>query len=170
MRFDNAYLTTSSCSPSRCSIITGRYPHNTGAPELHVRLPDEQVRFPELLREAGYYTVLSGKNHMFGNEDRAFDQITGGGGPGRSEDWVSHVRKRPKNKPFFFWFASTDAHRPWNITEEVIQYSPEDVVIPPYLVDTPITRDDLTGYYHEVSRFDHYVGLVTEELRKSGCA
>ena len=39
MRFDNAYLTTSSCSPSRCSIITGRYPHNTGAPELHVRLP-----------------------------------------------------------------------------------------------------------------------------------
>ena len=53
LRFDNAYLTTSSCSPSRCSIITGRYPHNTGAPELHVRLPDEQVRFPELLREAG---------------------------------------------------------------------------------------------------------------------
>ena len=69
MRFDNAYLTTSSCSPSRCSIITGRYPHNTGAPELHVRLPQEQVRFPELLREAGYYTVLSGKNHMFGNKE-----------------------------------------------------------------------------------------------------
>ena len=168
MRFDNAYLTTSSCSPSRCSIITGAYPHNTGAPELHVRLPDEQVRFPELLREAGYYTVLSGKNHMFGNKDRAFDQITGGGGPGRSEDWVSHVRKRPKNKPFFFWFASTDAHRPWNITEDVIQYSPKDVLIPPYLVDTPITRDDLTGYYHEVSRFDHYVGLVTEELKNQG--
>ena len=40
MRFDNAYLTTSSCSPSRCSIITGRYPHNTGAPELHVKLPE----------------------------------------------------------------------------------------------------------------------------------
>ena len=83
MRFDNAYLTTSSCSPSRCSIITGRYPHNTGAPELHVRLPQQQVRFPELLREAGYYTVLSGKNHMFANKDRAFDRITGGGGPGR---------------------------------------------------------------------------------------
>ena len=81
MRFDNAYLTISSCSPSRCSIITGRYPHNTGAPELHTKLPESQVRFPELLREAGYYTVLSGKNHMFGNKDRAFDRITGGGGP-----------------------------------------------------------------------------------------
>ena len=33
--FKNAYLTTSSCSPSRNSIITGRYPHNTGAAELH---------------------------------------------------------------------------------------------------------------------------------------
>ena len=32
MAFDNCYLAISSCSPSRCSIITGRYPHNTGAP------------------------------------------------------------------------------------------------------------------------------------------
>jgi arylsulfatase len=168
MRFDNAYLTTSSCSPSRCSIITGRYPHNTGAPELHVRLPQQQVRFPELLREAGYYTVLSGKNHMFGNKDRAFDRITGGGGPGKEEDWVGHVKNRPKDKPFFFWFASTDAHRAWSITKEAPKYDPKDVIIPPYLVDTPVTREDLTGYYHEVSRFDYYIGLVTAELKKQG--
>ena len=31
MLFHNAFLTASSCSPSRCSIITGRYPHNTDA-------------------------------------------------------------------------------------------------------------------------------------------
>ena len=168
MRFDNAYLTTSSCSPSRCSIITGRYPHNTGAPELHARLPQEQIRFPELLREAGYNSVLSGKNHMFGNKDRAFDQITGGGGPGKEEDWVGHIKDRPRDQPFFFWFASTDAHRGWGISEEAPQYEPKDVMIPPYLVDTPITREDLTGYYHEVSRFDYYVGLVTAELKKQG--
>ena len=168
MRFDNAYLTTSSCSPSRCSIITGRYPHNTGAPELHVRLPLKQVRFPELLHESGYYTVLSGKNHMFGNKDRAFDHITGGGGPGKEEDWVGHVKDRPKDKPFFFWFASTDAHRVWSITKEAPKYDPKDVIIPPYLVDTAVTREDLTGYYHEVSRFDYYIGLVTAELEKQG--
>lgn len=75
MRFDNAYLTTSSCSPSRCGIITGRYPHNTGAPELHAILPEAQIRFPELLRQAGYYTALAGKNHMFEDySDRAFDR------------------------------------------------------------------------------------------------
>ena len=168
MRFDNAYLTTSSCSPSRCSIITGRYPHNTGAPELHVKLPDTQVRFPELLREAGYYTVLSGKNHMFGNQDRAFDKITNGGGPGKEEDWVKHVQDRPKDKPFFFWFAASDAHRDWALNDDAPLYTNEDVVVPPYLVDTDKTREDLTGYYHEVSHYDHFIGLVTAELRKQG--
>jgi arylsulfatase len=168
MRFDNAYLTTSSCSPSRCSIITGRYPHNTGAPELHVKLPDAQVRFPELLREAGYYTVLSGKNHMFGNKDRAFDKITGGGGPGKEEDWVGHVQNRPKDQPFFFWFASSDAHRDWQKNDDAPLYGNDEVVVPPYLVDTEVTREDLAEYYHEVSRFDHHIGLVTAELKKQG--
>jgi len=170
MRFDNAYLTTSSCSPSRCSIITGRYPHNTGAPELHTKLPDEQMRFPELLREAGYYTVLAGKNHMFSSTegDRAFDKITNGGGPGGEEDWVEHVRERPKDKPFFFWFASNDAHRDWQESENAPGYGIKDVVVPPYLVDTENTRKDLASYYHEVSRFDHYIGLVTAELERQG--
>jgi arylsulfatase len=37
-------------------------------------------------------------------------------------------------------------------------------VIPPYLIDGPATREDLTGYYHEVSRFDYYIGQVVREL------
>ncbi len=168
MRFDNAYLTTSSCSPSRCSIITGRYPHNTGAPELHVNLPKTQVRFPELLREAGYYTVLSGKNHMFGKQDRAFDKITRGGGPGAEDDWVQHVKDRPKDKPFFFWFAASDAHRDWVTSDHAASYKAEDVVVPPFLIDAEGTREDLALYYHEVSRYDHFIGLVTDELRKQG--
>jgi len=168
MRFTNAYLTTSSCSPSRCSIITGRYPHNTGAPELHSKLPDDQVRFPEKLREAGYYTVLSGKNHMFGNKDRAFDKITGGGGPGKEEDWVGHVKGRPKDKPFFFWFAAADAHRAWQISDDAPEYDPKDVVVPPFLVDAEGTRRDLAQYYHEVSRFDAFIGKVVAALREQG--
>src|ERR1041385_5372993 len=43
MRSARAILTTSSCSPSRCSILTGRYPHATGAAELHMPLPADQV-------------------------------------------------------------------------------------------------------------------------------
>jgi N-sulfoglucosamine sulfohydrolase len=167
MRFDNAYLATSSCSPSRCSIITGRYPHNTGAPELHVPLPDDQLRFPEMLRKAGYYTVLAGKNHMFGANDRAFDQITASR-PRGSENWVRHLKDRPKAKPFFFWFAANDAHRDWQVTDDAPIYPPDQIVIPPYLVDTPASREDLAHYYHEVSRFDHAIGLVTAELSRQG--
>ena len=45
---------------------------------------------------------------------------------------------------------------------------PNDVVILPYMVDTPITREDLASYYHEVSRYDHYIGLVAAELERQG--
>jgi hypothetical protein len=47
LRFDRAFLTCSSCSPSRSSILTSRYPHNTGAEQLHWPLPAEQTTFPD---------------------------------------------------------------------------------------------------------------------------
>jgi N-sulfoglucosamine sulfohydrolase len=168
LRFNQAYLTISSCSPSRCSLITGRYPHNTGAPELHTSLPDGQPLFPRLLREAGYHTVLSGKHHMGKNADPAFVTISKGKGPGKEADWVDLLRQRPKDQPFFCWFASTDAHRDWQFNDEAPRYSPGEVIVPPYFIDGERTREDLTGYYHEVSRFDHFIGQVTAELRRQG--
>ena len=168
LRLTNAYLTTSSCSPSRCSIITSRYPHNTGAPELHTTLPKGQVLFPKLLRDAGYYSVLSGKHHMGNVANAGFDKVSKGKGPGKEQDWVDLLKARPKDKPFFCWYASSDAHRKWTIDGDAPKYKPEDVVIPPYLVDGPATREDLTGYYHEVSRVDFFVGEVVKELKRQG--
>jgi len=166
--FTRAILTTSSCSPSRCSLITGRYPHNTGAPELHTELPEGQPLFPEMLKDAGYYTVLSGKHHMGPHANPAFEHISRGAGPGKQEDWVEILRERPKDRPFFFWFASTDAHRAWQIDEVSPRYDPAEIEVPPYLVDDGDTREDLAAYYHEVSRSDRYVGLLREELERQG--
>ena len=64
MRFTHAFVTISSCSPSRASMITGRYPHATDAEQLHWPLPAAQVTFVEKLKAAGYWTGASGKWHM----------------------------------------------------------------------------------------------------------
>lgn len=159
MRFDAAFLTCSSCSPSRCSIMTGRYPHSTGAAELHMPLPADQVVFAGLLKEAGYYTGSAGKWHLGKPAEKNFDRIMGGG-PSGCENWEKMLRERPQDKPFFFWFASFDAHRPYKEGTIEKPHGRDEIVVPPFLPDQPPVRDDLGMYYDEISRLDEYVGKV----------
>ncbi|MCG8580061.1 MAG: sulfatase [Bacteroidales bacterium] len=177
IRFDNAILTASSCSPSRTSIITGRYPHNTGACELHSPIPEGQLVFPQLLKNNGYYTAQAGKWH-FGDQPvkpsgvalSAFDRTGGsakdGGGQSGAEKWVEYLQQRPMDKPFFMWFAAHDAHRVWDDEIFTKRYEKQDVIVPPYMVDDRQTREDLVCYYNEVTRFDYFIGQVVEELKK----
>lgn len=170
LRFENAYQTTSSCSPVRTSLITGRYPHNTGAPELHMgNSPHLEIlpQFPHLLREAGYYSAHAGKYHFNGDASKSFE-VTGGGGSSGAENWVSRLQERPKEKPFFMWFASHDAHRNWDQPLSAGPHGVDDVYVPPYLVDGPITRIDLAHYYNEIHRFDKNIGLVLDEIKRQG--
>ena len=171
VRFTNAYVTASSCSPSRCSIITGRYPHNTGAPELHMDLPEGQFLFPLALKEAGYYCAQYGKFHMGEYARQAFDvvkdvpypeDITGAAG------WVECLEERPSGKPFFMWFAAYDAHRPWEPDPLETPFDPANVILPTGVPDTPLSRQDMASYYDEVQRFDRYVGKVVKELKRQG--
>ena len=164
--FDNAYLTTSSCSPSRCSILTGRYPHSTGAPELHMPLPANQILFAGQLQEAGYYTAVAGKYHI-GPKRAEFDTIYGGG-PSGCENWVKALEERPKNKPFFLWLAAIDPHRNYQSNTIPEPHNPENVTVPPFLPDADSTRKDLALYYDEISRLDSYLGKVMDELKLQG--
>jgi N-sulfoglucosamine sulfohydrolase len=169
VRFENAYVTASSCSPSRNSIITGRYPHNTGAPELHMDLPEGQFLFPQALKDAGYHSVLAGKWHMGEATRPAFDQIYDvhyPDDPTGSARWIQCLHERPENKPFFMWFAAFDAHRPWEADEEETPHDPSKVLLPAGIPDTPVARADFASYCDEVRRFDRYVGGVMEELKK----
>ena len=173
IRFTNTFLTASSCSPSRCSIITGRYPHNTGAAELHTPLPADQLPFPLLLKENGYYCAQGGKWHMGEETKRAFDIVRDTkpeNDPGRESEWLPLLQGRPKDKPFFMWFASFDAHRTWDDQIFLERHNPADVPVPKYLADAPDTRQDLSHYYDEIARLDFYVGKVEEELEKQGVA
>ncbi len=166
LRFDNAFLTCSSCSPSRCSILTGRYPHNTGAPELHQPLPADQITVARRLKDAGYYTAAAGKWHLGPNEKRNFDRIYGG----RENVWLEAIEQRPKNQPFFLWMAFFDPHRPYQDGTIDEPHKLSDAVVPPYLPDVLATRHDLAMYYDEIARLDGVVGEVLAELDKQGAA
>jgi arylsulfatase A-like enzyme len=164
--FNNAFLTTSSCSPSRCSILTGRYPHSTGAPELHMQLPASQLLFAGELQKAGYFTAVAGKYHI-GPKRPEFDTIYGGA-PSGCEYWVEALQNRPKDKPFFLWLAAIDPHRSYRPGIIPEPHRPEDVIVPPYLPDNDSTRKDLALYYDEISRMDSYIGQVMYELKNQG--
>lgn len=60
----NAFVTTSLCSPSRASILTGQYSHTHTIVDNHAPDPGDLTYFPEYLQEAGYQTAFFGKWHM----------------------------------------------------------------------------------------------------------
>ncbi|MRR16322.1 MAG: DUF4976 domain-containing protein [Deltaproteobacteria bacterium] len=65
--FRNAFVTTSLCSPSRASFLTGQYAHTHGVVTNHTMWNDRNVTFMELIKKAGYETAFIGKWHMPGD-------------------------------------------------------------------------------------------------------
>ncbi|KRG16374.1 arylsulfatase [Virgibacillus soli] len=112
------------CCPSRASLLTGVYPHQSGVgdmdqdyelPGYRGHLKDECVTIAEVLREGGYRTYLSGKWHVgkHGPIERGFDEFYGLlGGFTSFWDEKSYVRL-PENRPEREYnegeFYSTDA-------------------------------------------------------------
>lgn len=70
VHFANAFVTTSLCSPSRASILTGQYMRNHRVVDNQRPVPADTRFFPEYLQEAGYRTGYVGKWHMGHEDDR----------------------------------------------------------------------------------------------------
>lgn len=64
VRFRNAFVVNSLCSPSRASILTGRHGFLNGVVNNRREFPAESVTYASLMRQAGYRTGYIGKWHM----------------------------------------------------------------------------------------------------------
>lgn len=112
----NAFVSTSLCSPSRASILTGQYMH-------HHRVVDNQrpeppgIRFfPEHLRAAGYQTAFFGKWHMGHDSDAprpGFDHWAGFRGQGDYTDPTLNVNGQRRTFPGYSTDVLTDLALEW---------------------------------------------------------
>jgi len=171
VRFDQAFLTTSSCTASRASILTGLYPSQSGAPKLHDALPPSSVLVTDLLRESGYYTASAGKFHIGDTVHDHFDAVTDNPDPSGAGTWLQTLEERPKDKPFFFWFAAKDPHVPYGpITPESVHQISDIKEVSPFMADSEGSRLNIAQYYNEINRTDQNIATILDYLEKEGLA
>ena len=178
--FPNTYTTAGVCAPSRAALITGMHQAAIGAQHMRTSsfsgspyrtVPPPAVKaFPELLRQAGYYTFT---NHKL---DYQFSDVRSGSGPftiwsqeGRGSGWSG----RASGQPFFGMINYNQTHESRLFSRNADPraekpIAPENVQIPPYYPDTPVTRQDIAQQYNNIFKMDKQVGKILARLKREG--
>ncbi len=92
--FNNAFCTTSLCSPCRASILSGLYAHSHGVVNNFTEYPVDLASFPRQLQQAGYQSAYIGKWHMGEDNDSprpGFDYFVTHKGQGKYFDTEFNV-------------------------------------------------------------------------------
>lgn len=136
LRFRQAFVVNSICSPSRACTLTGLYSHHNGVRNNFTELPPDQVTVAAMLQKAGYATGYFGKWHMAKQSTRpGFDTWASYIGQGWFQDchlnvngqtvetkgWVDEVAtdyalnfmKTSRDKPFFAVLGFKAPHTPY---------------------------------------------------------
>ena len=192
VRFTNAYCTSASCAASRSVILTGKFGHATGSyghvhDYHHFSTFDYVKSLPVLLEQAGYETARIGKYHLAPEKVYHFHQVLKADPRSTVEMAEACEGVLNAQKPFFLYFCTDDPHRgapfqsdPWYLPNsfgnkpegypgvETVKYSPEEVIIPPFLPDTKECREEMAQYYQSISRIDQGFGKLMSMLEASG--
>ena len=67
------------------------------------------------------------------------------------------------DQPWCMVVGSNQAHTPWTRGDPTV-YDADSLTLPPYLIDTPVTRENLTRYYAEITYMDNQVKQCLEYL------
>ena len=164
--FPNAFVTTSLCSPSRASILTGKYMHNHNVVDNGTRLIPGNTIFPQQLQANGYETAFIGKWHMGGGSDEprpGFDHWVSFRGQGfywpaegrtlnvngkrvpqkgyitdeLTDYAIDWLGKRSGVKPFFMYLSHKAVHGPYEAPPRHSgRYKDVEVNMPESMADT----------------------------------
>ena len=164
MLFNYCFSAAPTCSASRSAMLTGQYPHRLAeGGDLWAFLP---VRFPnyvDLLEKSGYVVGFMRKGWGPGNY--AAGGYTRNPGGNRFDSFEQFVKTVPEGKPFCFWFASNDPHRPYPRGIGALSgLGIENVFVPPMWPDNEVTRNDVLDYYARTERFDRESGQMLDLL------
>jgi arylsulfatase A-like enzyme len=163
LRVELAFGTSPQCSPSRISILTGRYPHTTRTEDLHTPLPDRERILPSYLQARGYFTGHMAKTHYGPAAERQFQWYS----PATANAFPEFLHQA-QGQPFFLWVGFHEPHRPYPADQPRDGHTPARVKVPPHLADTPETRGDLARYYDAIGRMDRQIGAMLAELERRG--
>lgn len=167
VRYTNAFATAPVSAPARSTVITGLYPTSMGTQNMRSQYPiPEYIRaYVEYLREAGYYCANNSKTDY-----NSASCTTDSWDDSSKEAWWSN---RDEGQPFFQVCNFESSHESSifsrnNDSDVVID--PDDIVLPPYLPDTPGNREDRAYYYSKLAVMDSQIGEVFERLEEDGLA
>ena len=165
MTFDNAFIASPACAPSRAALLTGLMPARNGAEANHTYPHPGTAYLTESLHGLGYEIAAFGKvAHGNAKPEYGFDFYSR---PrvGLANNVAEYFKERSSDSPLCLLVGDRRPHVPW--TEDNI-YKPEEASLPPYFVDTPETREHRARYYSDITGLDSEFGrvmqLATEEL------
>lgn len=169
--FRKAFSAAPTCSPSRASLLTGQYPHNSGQYGLVNRgfeLPDTDKHIVNYLKRYNYNSTLIGMQHIRKDPNSiGYDQVIDledNYSQNVTPKTVNYIKEIDLEQPFFLSVGYEETHRPFHEikNKDEIKYT-----LPPApLPDTDKIREDMTQFKESARVLDKGIGKVINALKE----